>query len=358
MIRKKMNEIKLNLHMHTRYSDGTGSHADIAQAGLHANLDALIVTDHNIWVQGPEGYYKEGNKRVLIIIGEEIHDQDREPQKNHLLVVGADEELAQHADDPQSLINAGNKAEGLSFIAHPFDPPQAAINEGALDWVNWDIHGFTGIEIWNSLSEFKGRINTKLQAIFFAYFPKFVALSPDQKTLQKWDALLQEGKRIVAVGGSDAHALDTRLGPLRRTIFPYKFHFKGINNYLLLKEELSGDPILDKRMILNALRAGRNFIGYDIPAPTSGFRFTAQGKGAAATMGEELLAKGGVTLQAHLPALAEVRLIKDGVVIKEWKKQQNCTYITNEPGVYRIEAYKRYLGKKRGWIFSNPIYLR
>ena len=353
-----MNEIKLNLHMHTRYSDGTGSHTDIAKAALDANLDAVIVTDHNVWVRGPEGYYKEGNKRILVIIGEEIHDQDRDPQKNHLLVVGADEELAQHADDPQSLINAVNKAEGLSFIAHPFDPPQATINEGALDWVNWDIHGFTGIEIWNSLSEFKGRINSKLQAFFFAYFPKFVAFSPHKKTLQKWDSLLQEGKRIVAVGGSDAHALDIRLGLFHRIIFPYNFHFKGINNHLLLKEELSGDPILDRRMILNALRAGRNFIGYDIPAPTSGFRFTAQGKLDTAIMGEELPAKGGVTLQAHLPALANVRLIKDGEIIKEWEKQQNCTHITNEPGVYRIEAYKRYLGRKRGWIFSNPIYLR
>ncbi|MHB1120566.1 MAG: hypothetical protein ACYC11_10945, partial [Bellilinea sp.] len=33
-------------------------------------------------------------------------------------------------------------------------------------------------------------------------------------------------------------------------------------------------------------------------------------------------------------------------------------YITKEPGVYRVESYIRYLGKLRGWIFSNPIYLR
>jgi predicted metal-dependent phosphoesterase TrpH len=138
-----MNEIILSLHIHTRYSDGSGTHADIAKSAIKANLDAIIVTDHNIWVQGPEGYYKEGNKRVLMIIGEEIHDQDRKPQKNHLLVVGADEELAQHADDPQNLINAVNKAGGLCFLAHPNELPQPSINEGALDWVDWDIHGFT-----------------------------------------------------------------------------------------------------------------------------------------------------------------------------------------------------------------------
>jgi len=353
-----MNEITLNLHMHTRYSDGTGSHADIAQAALHANLDAVIVTDHNVFVQGPEGYYKEGNKRVLVIIGEEIHDQDREPQKNHLLVVGADQELAQYADDPQTLLNAINKAEGLSFLAHPHELAQPSINEDALNWVDWEIHGFTGIEIWNGLSEFKGRINTKPHAIFYAYFPNFTALAPQQKTLRKWDELLSEGKRIVAVGGSDAHALHVSLGPLKRVIFPYETHFKGINNHIFLSEDLSGDPILDKRMILNALRAGHSFVGYDIPAPTKGFRFTAQGRLASVSMGDELPAKGGVTLQAHLPSLAEVRLIKDGEVICDWKKQQVCTHITSEPGVYRIEAYKRYSGRRRGWIFSNPIYVR
>ncbi len=353
-----MNEIITNLHMHTRYSDGTGSHADIARAALRANLDAVIITDHNVFVQGPEGYYKEGNKRVLVIIGEEIHDQDREPQKNHLLVVGADQELAQHADEPQSLINAVNKAEGLSFIAHPFDPAQSAINETALNWVDWQIHGYTGLEIWNGLSEFKGRINTKLLAIFYAYFPNFTNLAPQKETLQKWDDLLSTGKRVVAVGGSDAHALHVSLGPLKRIIFPYETHFKGINNHLLLPEKLSGDPILDRRMILNAFHAGHAFVGYDLPAPTSGFRFTAQGRQDSVMMGDEITTKGGVTLQAHLPALAEIRLLKDGEMIGKWKKQQVCTHITSEPGVYRIEAYRRYLGRQRGWIFSNPIYLR
>jgi hypothetical protein len=29
-----------------------------------------------------------------------------------------------------------------------------------------------------------------------------------------------------------------------------------------------------------------------------------------------------------------------------------------EAGVYRIEAYRRHLGRRRAWIFSNPIYVR
>jgi predicted metal-dependent phosphoesterase TrpH len=51
-----MHEIVVNLHMHTRYSDGTGTHKDIAHAAIKCGLDAVIVTDHNVLVQGVEGH--------------------------------------------------------------------------------------------------------------------------------------------------------------------------------------------------------------------------------------------------------------------------------------------------------------
>jgi len=75
-------------------------------------------------------------------------------------------------------------------------------------------------------------------------------------------------------------------------------------------------------------------------------------------MGKEIPSKSGVTVQIRLPEAANCRLIKDGVVIKELKRQQNFTHITTEPGFYRVEAYRRFLGRKVGWIYSNPIYVR
>ncbi|HKJ28529.1 MAG TPA: PHP domain-containing protein, partial [Anaerolineales bacterium] len=92
-----MHEITINLHMHTVYSDGFGTHKELAQAAVRAGLDAIIVTDHNIWVKGIEGYHHEGEDRVLVLVGEEVHDQARLPQKNHLLIFGADRELATYA---------------------------------------------------------------------------------------------------------------------------------------------------------------------------------------------------------------------------------------------------------------------
>lgn len=353
-----MHEIVINLHMHTPYSDGHGTHQEIAQAALRAGLDAVIVTDHNVWVNGPDGYYGDDGRRVLLLVGEEIHDQARQPQKNHLLVFGAQRELAPLADDTQRLLDTVHKAGGLSFLAHPVDPPAPIFGEPDLSWESWEVRGYTGIELWNAMSEFKSLLKSKAHALFYALNPQRVAHGPFEKALRKWDALLAKGRPVVAIGGSDAHAFPSRLGPWRRVLFPYEFHFKAVNTHLFIPEPLSGDLTNDRRLVLEALRQGQAFIGYDLPAPTRGFRFTANGKDGTAWMGGGLPVGDGLTLQIRLPHRSECRLLKDGKVIKTWHKRETCTHITAEPGVYRVEVYREYLGRRRGWIFSNPIYVR
>lgn len=353
-----MPEVVVNLHMHTRYSDGSGTHRDIARAGFSAGVDVVIVTDHNILVDGFEGYYKEKNKKLLMLIGEEVHDQARDPQKNHLLVFGAGRELATFAEDPQQLINKVRDSGGICFLAHPDDPEAPAFKEVDISWEDWSVQNYTGIELWNALSELKTIVPTKLHGAFYALFPAFVAHQPIPSTLVKWDELLSFGGKVVAIGGSDAHALHMSLGPISRVIFPYEFHFRTVNTHVLISETLSGEVNKDKKMIYEAMAAGHCYVGYDLPGSTRGFTFTAQGKEKNVIMGDEIPAKGGVTLQARLPHQAEIRLIKDGNVIQTWKNQLSCTHITTEPGVYRVEAYRRYLGKLRGWIYSNPIYVR
>ncbi len=352
-----MHELVINLHMHTIYSDGFGTHAEIAKAALQTGLDAVIVTDHNVYVDGPEGYVQEGNRRVLLLVGEEIHDQARLPQKNHLLAIGAGKELAPLAPDPQRLIDGVRQAGGLSFLAHIVDPAAPVVKQDDISWVDWQVAGYTGIELWNGFSEFKARLKSILHVLYYAFNPRRVAYGPLPEALQKWDELLASGKRVVAIGGSDAHALPGRLGPIRRTIFSYMYHFRAVNTHIFTPSPLSGDVIEDRRMIREALRRGRAFIGYDLPSPTRGFRFTAQGKDCTAWMGEEISARNGITLQVRLPRPAEGRLIKDGKPVKIWQNRDTLTHITSEPGVYRVEAYINYLGKKRGWIYCNPIYV-
>jgi hypothetical protein len=353
-----MHEIIVNLHMHTRYSDGSGTHKEIAEAAIKSGLDAVIVTDHNILVQGVEGYYHGNRDRVLLLVGQEVHDQDRDPQKNHLLVFNANRDLASIADDPQALINGVEEAGGLSFIAHPKDPEAPAFNETDISWEAWEVQGYTGIELWNGLSELKTIIPTKLHGAFYAFFPQFVGHQPIPETIQRWDALMSNGKRVVAIGGSDAHALHMRMGPIHRVIFPYQFHFRTINTHVFIPEPLTGDVSTAKKMIYEAIANGHCFVAYDLPASTRGFVYKAKGLEHSAIMGDEIPAKGGVTLQIYLPAKADISLIKDGEVIVNWRDQQTLTHNTREPGVYRVEVHRTFLGSKRGWIYSNPIYVR
>ncbi len=353
-----MFEYIVNLHMHTRHSDGTGSHEDVAMAAIYAGVDVIITTDHNVWVKGQEGYFTDKDKKVLLLVGEEVHDQNRDPQKNHLLIFGVDREMSSIAEDPQKLINKVGELGGLTFIAHPVDPEALNFNEPDLSWVDWDIKGFTGIELWNAMSEFKGLLKNKLSAIKYAYTPKTIGHGPFPEVLQKWDELTKTGQRVVAVGGSDAHALHASLGPLKRVLFPYEFHFRAVNTHILTAEAFSGNQVHDRRVVLDAFRNGHAFIGYDLPAPTRGFRFTTQGLGQSIWMGDEISTNQSVTLQIHLPHKAECHLIKNGMIIQTWTDREDASYTTSEPGVYRVEAYRVYRRKRRGWIFSNPIYVR
>jgi hypothetical protein len=352
-----MPEIVINLHMHTPFSDGCESHEEIAQAAIRAGLDAVIVTDHNILVSGPEKVYQSGTKKVVLLVGEEIHDQSRQPQKSHLMVFGIDREFAHLAYDIQLLVNTIRQSGGLTFIAHPNDPEGPAIHEEDISWVDWQVQGITGIELWNGFSEFKGLLTTKWNALYYAFHPNRIASGPYPEVLKKWDEMLCTGKRVVAIGGSDAHALRISLGLFKKVIFPYEWHFRGINTHLLIESSLTGQINEDRRLILDALTRGSAFIGYDLPASTRGFQLTANSQAGNLGIGDEASCKGGITFQVRLPRPTDCRLIHNGNLIKTWQNREICTYNTTVPGAYRIEAYIDYLGKKRAWIFTNPIYI-
>lgn len=353
-----MNEIVLNLHIHTKFSDGSLTHQQIAQAASRAGLDAILITDHNVHPSGLEGYYQEGDKKVLVMIGEEIHNPDRQPQKSHLLVFGINDEMAKFGSDPQNLIDEVNKRHGICFIAHPYDPSLPAFHEDNISWEDWQASGYQGLELWNGFSELKVRAHNKWQAIFLGLFPKLIAHQPPKQTLDVWDGLMAAGKRVNAIGGSDSHAGKYHIGPIHKTIFPYEFHFRAINTHVLLSSPLSGDSTSDSKEILDALKNGHCFIAYDLPALSRGFRFGCKNNEINLGMGDEAKFFEGIILSVHVPNRCECVLLKDGEIIQLWKNKSNVDYSIQSPGVYRVECYRRYLGKKRGWIFSNPIYVR
>lgn len=345
-----------NIHMHTTYSDGTGSHQEIADAAIAAGLDFVIVTDHNVWVNGVEGYYHNEHGRVLLLVGEEVHDVRRQPQCNHCLVIGAEVGMSPHAQQPQALIEATKKAGGYTFLAHPYDQPAAAIGERSYPWRDWDLEGFTGLELWNYMSSIKEPMTNKLRAIQAAYRPEQLFDGPPAQTLAKWDELLTAGKQVSVVGGSDGHAFEYEMGPLKRTIFPYEDMFRCVNTHVLLDEPLAGELAQDKPRILQAIGRGRGWVGYDLPHPTKGFRFSGQSL-TKGIMGDKIKMDAGATLQVIAPTKCDMRIIHNGQVAAEAKNDISLTHLPLDLGAYRAECRIQFEGQQRGWIFSNPIYL-
>jgi len=346
-----------NVHMHTPYSDGTKYHAQIAEDAIAAGLDFVVVTDHNIWVDGVDGYYENHVGRVLLITGEEIHDPRRNPQVSHFLALGAGKELSQFGDDPQKLIDETREAGGYGFLAHPFDPDVADIDGSSLGWRDWHVEGFSGLEIWNYMSNFKGHLRNRLQAIRVVLNPDRYIVGPLQSTLAKWDELLSQGKRVAGLGGSDAHALSYSLGPLSRVIFPYEFLFRAVNTHILTRQEFNGDSKHDKQMVLDSIGTGNSWIGYDAAHITCGFRFSGQSR-TKGIMGDEIKLDAAATLQVIAPTRCRIRMIRNGENVADCQNDVSLTFIPTEPGAYRVECFIEHRGKERGWIFSNPIYLR
>lgn len=343
-----------NLHIHTVYSDGTACHREVAQAAARAGLDFVVVTDHNVWVRGAEGYY-DG---VLLLVGEEVHHVRRIPQVNHLLVYNAEAELAPFAADPQGLIREAVARGGFCFLAHPYERGSPLSPDlDPIPWVNWEVEGYIGLEIWNAMSEFKGLLRGPLSAVFYALFPSLGLKGPFRETLRRWDELLRAGRKVAALGGADAHGQTYRMGPFSRVVFPYEVLFRWINTHVLVERPLSGDLEADKRLVYDALRAGRTWVGYDRIASTRGFRFQARSGASVVTVGGELARAGALVFEVETPAPGSIRLLRNGRVVAR-AYGTRLRFTTAEPGAYRVEVWKPFRGRPRGWIFSSPIYCR
>jgi hypothetical protein len=353
-----MFESTFALHIHTNYSDGTASHQELIEIARKTSLDGIITTDHNILVEGLEGYYGEGRRKTLLLVGEEIHNRKLNPPGNHLLAIGVGQEMSPYGEDPQRLIDQIQRSGGLSFLAHPVEDALPLFNEGAFSWRDWTVKRFTGIELWNQLSEFKSVTKGYGSALIHTLFPKRMTTGPSERALALWDALIQERQRpIVAVGGVDAHNLEKKIGPFTLHLYPYRHHFRSVRTHLLLPKPPSFLFEEDRKNILSALKEGHCFVAYDLPEKTDGFRFTVDTDQGEFIMGDQLQHRGGLTFQVRLPMRTLCRLIRNGRLVKEWTDREVCTHITTEPGVYRVEVFIPYRGKLRGWVFSNPIYI-
>ena len=338
-----------NIHIHSTYSDGHKSIEKIALAAKSAGLAFIVITDHHT-LQGlpQEGYIHN----VLVLIGSEINTQ-----KNHYLALNITEPIEPNDSDPQQVIDNVNAQGGFGIIAHPFEIGSPLVLDNAhYPWTHWDAQGYTGIEVWNWCSQWRDGVRNILQGLYYAYInPTGPITGPTPQAMAHFDEVAQH-RPITAIAGSDAHAWPIRKGPIRRTIFPYRYLFRTANNYLLLDEPLSKDPAKAKIQIYNALRHGRSYIVNNLIGTAQGFSFTAINQDQQYQIGDTVPLKDITGMQIKCPhqfrGRLTLRVIRNGQLLDEIPRC-NVTLRLYDPGVYRLEVYCN----KKPWIFTNPIYI-
>ena len=338
------------IHVHSIFSDGTGTVHEIAEAANEVNLDYLILTDHNTLRALNEGYEK-WHGDTLLLVGVEINDRQN---KNHYLAMNVKKTFSTRLK-AKEYVRLVKEEGGIGFMAHPFEERQNLPQYPPYPWEEWDTDDFTGIEIWNHMSEWMENL-TEENKLQLALHPLKYIIAPSKKALSKWDEIAQR-RPVTAIGGVDAHAHKVNvLGLFEFEIFPYKVLFKSIRTHVLLDNPLKKTTFSHgiekaKASIYKALENGSCFISNYYHGDARGFRFFAETENGKFEQGATIFYRNDIKLVATLPEQAEIRLIANGKEILRKQKTAFLEFTVTFPGVYRVEVYKR----EKGWIFSNHI---
>jgi hypothetical protein len=165
--------LKGDLHCHTLHSDGLNSVEEIVQNAIDVGLDFLAVTDHNTNTHHEE-LERLSHLPITLIPGEEITTY-----WGHANTWGLREWIDFRCADEASMQSVQRyvlQKGGLISLNHPkcVGPP----------WLFEGWEGYSSMEVW--------------QAPWRFY---------NWESLERWDALLRAGERVVAVGGSDVHSI-------------------------------------------------------------------------------------------------------------------------------------------------------
>lgn len=356
-----MHEYSGAIHIHSVYSDGTGKIEDIAKAAYDSGLDFIMMTDHNTLKPAIDGYNKRING-VLVMIGYEVNDLQN---KNHYLVFGLNEVVGSFSELENGELGCKLEAAdyvkqikdkgGIGFIAHPDEVRQHLPEHPSYPWTA-ETDEFTGIEIWNHMSEWIEGMNDSNKLDRFLHPLKSI-VAPNERSIKRWDKAAEK-RHITAIGGVDAHALKQNvLGFFEVEIFAYKVLFKSIRTHVLVEHPISknNDDEYEKGAaeILNALKKGKCFISNHYYGSARGFRFFAEFKGITCNMGDEIKTGGShIILKVLAPKVCKIKLVHNGILVDE-KSAMNASWDAVKPGTYRVECW---VGDK-GWIFSNHIRL-
>ena len=395
------------LHIHSVFSDGTGTLEEIARDARRAGLEWIGMTDHNTLAPTYRGF--EGiHGGVVVIVGYEWTPDDGD----HMLVYGEAAALGTEPLDPtlapaEAIGILGNRG-ALTHIAHPDERRGVAMPSlPPYPWHDWQVRGMRGIELWNFMSEWAERL-TPRNRLLHALLPGTGLRGPSDRVLRWWDDLnrpvagapfpVAHGGRVgaaeapadspadwpadapadsradavpgpggsdeprfaggarltVGVSGTDAHAFRVRAFGRTWTIFPYLQVFRAFTNYLLLDEPLPADLEPARSAILRAIGEGRLYFANRRLGDALGLEFTAGDSGGrhVGSGGWLPWKSGGAQVRVASPLPASLRILRDG---EEIARTHGRTLAADAPGPgsYRVEAWR--FGEP--WAFTNPIAL-
>ncbi len=342
-----------NIHIHSNYSDGSGSVEQIAESASAAGLMFVVISDHETLAGLPEESIRHG---VVILVGVELNRLH-----SHYLALDLTQLIEPDEDNPQRVIDRVNEAGGFGFIAHPFEKGSPYLEKGkAYPWKTWPVFRFNGLELWNYTSHWRGRHPSALKTLYWFFFNRKAAMdNPPRELIELWDCYTSAGHRVTAIGSSDAHASIYNLGFIKIPIFTYRYIFSTLNTYITLPEKISNNYQTAKRQVVDALINGHCYLSFDSLAPGGGFSFYAEDSRDVYFMGSALQYRQGITLHLNAPRKNNsiLRLLKHGRVIRT-AEETSLAFSPGGPGVYRVEVYyKTRFGRPRPWIYSNPIYI-
>ncbi len=342
-----------NIHIHSILSDGTAAYDEIAEKAIAAGLDFICLNDHDYMAKTLDLEEEAFFGRMPLLVGLEIGRR-----YNHYLAFNLRSMIKSDGMSPQEVIDEVNRQGGIGFLAHPFEKGMPLHEKSkAYTWNDFSVEGFTGICIWNFSSRWKERVKSIFHALLLIRFRSQMLQGPSLETMSLYDELCMH-RRVVAVGGSDAHGTDFKWWRFNLKPLPYESLFRAINIHVFLKKKIFKDFLAAKEDIFDAMKEGRLFIANDDIHPSRGFRFNYISEdGSDLNMGEEGAFYPG-NLIVETPAKGEIRLIKDGKLIRRVRGTE-AVFAVTEKGVYRVEVFRRlFLFGWRPWIFTNPIYLR
>lgn len=239
------------IHIHTNFShDGVGTISELMLAASKAELNFVIVTDHNnLSAKEYEGY-KQG---VLLIAGTEVSTPF-----GHFLALNINE-VPRESERSDYFFKRIRQKGGFSIIAHPTSPSNPWIDKKNLDYEGIELITLkTYLENSFRPPFLSGIISTIFIPVNFKWSMLNLITYPQKEFDLLSDAL--ETHPVFITCGIDVHGKPS-----------YDKVIDFCLTHIITNTPLTNDYRVDKDIILSSIRSGLTYIANDFIASADSF---------------------------------------------------------------------------------------